>query len=1781
MSLYPYVLDDDSTIIRVDDNITEIAGQNFNQVRDAIFKIERELGIKPAGTKNNLTEYLAVAHNTDGSIKTSALEAVGLVTLPIDNSDVGTNAGIIESKLDLDYSTATLYALITNNTADIANVQNLYSLLNLKVTNHITGSATPSLRHVLSHIDVNAVPSDSRDTGFVWDGLKNTSGGIRPASHLGEALEQINDELVEHQLAVAPELVHNASAIRVDGSNFEEISGDIDNVQEALEALDSMEQSSMGFHNATMHTGGVPVDSRAYKIGLDGYGQDVVPTYQATAYLANSGTGPSDSTITGDNIITFKTPSTDAGKYLLDSQMVLVVPGDIARVNYGNGLEGIFIVESVRFVPGTQWTIRLNSNNLCGTEDAYVRIDKPLFDKDIWGIAAVGASNAYPTSSFSGYLSSVIVADPKSAVALGNGFDPNKIDESHYNLYLQLYPTGNPVDHVITLAAIDVSGNAGTTPGYYTLENVVQSANNSLRAAGMNARFIAFAHNGNFGIAMADAINGASFSIVIGERSGSSIVEGIYTNNIIDEITDPGADALGLGAGAANYASPAYSSADFADSVIALQPTKIIIPRQNRCLMVNGSKRQYLKSAPNTDGYVVADGYWTGTITGRIPVLGVTVKTEYTIQKDLSTAGLFPGKTITVQPLIEYSDIYYKDSDYGRFIIESVVYNTTCPEGNAYTVLTVINGVHSLGDPEGTSTGPGVGLDVAIHFDASSVGFAQNNVVDLLSIGSYHRLFEIYGKSDSTTFAHERLRIPVQTASGQLLGTQNWRVRGASPKLQGFADSYYGINKYVRFYILDYNATTGEFDGYVGKGGPSHTITEFGTIITGRKNVPVRFYDNTGNDYIELEFLETSTTPESPTSISYPAYVDIQIFPTLELDDEFTILATCEVNWQNPSTQIVERVIDRRKIGSISEKEFTQSARDYINAGTRHLNNNGVISGFEYSSGVGSDTVVLNGGIAVVNGEIVTANNGTVQIPAVTDNGLTDVDWGLCVDEAGNLVVIPITSTKRHFFATYNGMSYFIPSVTFQELVMDRRDLCLLHIVNVTIESVTINTVDDARIFIKQESVNIPFTWMDGSVSGGASFRSVAALRNWINNSGGMKNTVIVRGNFDISSQLSLTGFTQPVTLIGEGATFTITSSIGLQIGSNIILKNIAFVYNPAAQLYDTGDIINAGYSTSDLDRGAIFVESADTEISDIIIDSCTFTSSLDQRPPFIQISLSRDSLVESLSITNNIFSDTGLAIDNAAIVFRNTWNTAISSGHFAPTLSNICIENNTASQNQTLFFGSNAYIFKTDYPTSGELASFATQLCPLNVNVINNTLGAIGYSFQESKFAHISARNSRQVGIAKIDKNTCKYIVGPCSLRKIQFLYDTLSGTGLWTGYYIPQFITSYSSAKVSITNNSIANIWAYASVAYAADNRGYSSVLNNTLRPLAAGDGLLTKILPYMGSMFGTAINPSAVTVYANVYNNTDTLRPLAVLNVSDNDIETEVIDGSTRYYRVGITAVGSHIITSNRIGSFTYRGVEVLESTNNGELSIITSNIISVYNALSEESNYKFIHVDSSVNSIVKDNVFNRPTLGPSTNINIISDPMLGKGQMFCNTNQTVGAYIPCWAGNWALASLPSADESHLIALPDVTSSTDGATSGTDVINVMSNPTHAASVGSAYIYFNSTTPSARWLIPLSEILPVGAKLINVKLVVTAGTIDVSASIFVFSMLGTPTIEGSTGMAFTGGDEELPNENGFSLSNVWQSSPTNNIVVNIYTTSGPLAIESVVKYLHIQYRF
>ena len=1313
MSVYPFDLDSDQTIIRIDDNVTEQGGESINQLRDAVFNIEAELGIGLSGSMGSLASRLDVSLNANGSIKASALTSVGLATLPIVDNQVASNAGIKEYKLTLDHSTSDLYTLIVANATLLASVNAFATLTNSDFNSHLAGSqfladGSTSARHVASHIDLNAVPFDARDTFYTWTGLLDKNGVARSSTHVAAALLEINDDLVNHENAT--EDAHLASAITVNTDEFQELPTTANTVQKVVDYLDDFEVLTVGQHRATQHAAGIPPIARSQSLTLpDGYGDNVVPPTTVATYLVHAPANyPVDSNSIGDDLIKF-VPASNSD-FSFDAAFSQVKIGDIIRVNYANGLESSFPIESVRYTPGSEWVVRIAGINLCESSDGYglARIDRPAYDYNTAGVLALAAANAVPTASYSSILPSLIVGHPRGATAVGLGFDPNQIDATHYKLYLELYPSGNPLEKIISMPAIDISGNTGTTPGSYTLEKVVLATNDAFRALGYNYRFIAFDHLGDFGLMLADPIGNASFAIVSGSNSSGTLAESSYTENVIGDATD-GFDALGLGATHADVASPAYQST-WVDASAAQLPTKVIAPIKNRFYIANGQRLNGF--APTY--LATEDGYWPATIIVRNNT-GSSIETTYRVNLALEPAKLKIGKTLVVQPDIDFTNPDYMDADYGRFIIKDVTFVGACGSDSAYTTITVISGIHATGNPLSASSDSG--QTVRLYFSEDSVSFNDLNVIDASDSGvNFHRYHEIYITDQGQTLSHERGRMPIQGETTSGLRTDFWHINSVSPKLRGYQSGTVVLNKYLRFYILSYDATSGEFDGYIGQPGTGVGILNPGPITTGRKNVPVKFYDETYLDYLEMTFEEINVGPSGIAVVTdgFPHYVDIEVFPTLRQDDELMLIGSCEVNW-SPSTHqtVIQKVKNLRQFGSIDELDFTQSAKDFITNGDRLLHENGIIRGFEFVSVNASDNreIFYTGGVALVNGTMVTTNNSSVTIPQISEGGTpATVIWAVCVNQNGYLEPIIVTTTKDQFFA--QASLYYVQSVTFAELISSRKDLTVISLVTATIASITINASDvkDARRFIQSENLGGSLVWTSGDLPG--HFSTFESLAQWINYLGGQKNVVKVNGNFSVDTMIDMTVLTAPVVLEGEGATFTVTSDSGFKITNNTTFRNINFVYNPRLT-YTANDRINTGY-------GCLY---SNSDLNSVTIEKCTFTSPVlgSQRPPFIGLELAPTETIKNIIIRDNVFSD-DVAITQAAIAIVNV----NSAGASPAVVANCLIENNKCKQSQGIYLTSVAA-----YSVSGgvTVTTFeAPGLTPYACSIVGNTAETIGF---------------------------------------------------------------------------------------------------------------------------------------------------------------------------------------------------------------------------------------------------------------------------------------------------------------------------------------------------------------------------------------------------------------------------------------------------------------------
>lgn len=1513
MTVYPFALDDDQTIIRIDDNLSELGTEAINQLRSAVFAIERELGINPSGSLSSVTDRFSVSHNDNGTIKASALTSVGLATLPIDDAQVGANAGIQESKLALDFTTANLNALIQANSALINTTAAFVATTNADLLLHISGAVVLSdgstlARHVASQIDLNDVTSDSRDPSFIWNGLIDKDGNQRTATTVAEALLQINDEFVSHQLDETGG-AHFASGISVDTTNFLVIPQDADTVQKALDAIDEADALVIQKHQENLHSNGIPTQSRVNLIGnTDGYSWNVIPDTPASAYLVNPpATSPVDNNTTGDDVIAFAPDNTD---FEFDEKFAKVQVGDVVRINYGNGVEAVFNVKSKRHIPGSEWIIRINGNNLDNAvgDSAFARIDKKRFNTNKYGTLAVASANNDIDPSIP---SSLIVGNPNSAQALGIAFDPTQLDTSHYLLYLAYYPTGNPEDEVVELPAIDVTGDLGNSPGSYTVNSIVQATNNAFRAGGYNYRFIAFERDGEFGIMMSDAVSTASFSVINGSINAGSLDEGVYVNNVVGDATD-GRDALGFGISKGQVASPRYSGSYSSAEAAASLPTIIWRPLQEKNFVVNGISRDDFAST-----YLANDeGYWDGYISERTPVGASTVEITYQVTGDLSPAKLKPGKTITVQPAVDRSDALFNEVDYGRFIIKDVSFNNCCPGSDPYTTITVINGLHATGTVIGTTGVPP--LAVRLYFGEDSVGFNDSNVIDAINADPYVRYHEVFINEEGETFSYERARMPQQAQSTSLLNTQtSWKIHEVSPKLKGYLDDGTSdTNRFIRFYVLSYDSTSGEYDGYLGRRGAGTDIFDFGRVVRARKNVPTRFYDGSDVDYITLEYSESDQEPGSlimPVDLNQ-RYVDIEIFDSLAASQENFRLAGCVfVN------DTVECVNDLREFGNVSEIDFTDSAVKFIESGERHLHSNGVINGFTYigESGTLPGTLSFNGGVALVNGHMSTLSSQSISIPEivrVSGGEITDLDWAVCVNDEDLLEVIPVTSTKLQFFGKISGAldNYYIPSVTFSELVNSRRDLTPIALVNVTIASVTVNSVLDVRKFIEYETANIPLSmYRNDDVTGTSeglnlaigNFNSFEQVITWANNIGG-DFYVRVKGQIVVEDEVDFTDLSSGNTLILDGrengVIYTDLADSVFRVGSNLHIKNLKFIYNS-----DVSGVSASDNGNLDLDAACVIVDAKTVDRENVRVEGCEFSRTASGlRPPFVMVQTDNGRTFSNGSFSSNKFTPHGDDALNCAIALYN------ASGNDSTPAVLALLENVKVSDNEIGL--KNSILISSD-----ESSNYAPAVAR-DVIVSRNYMpsGYIGHNTCTTKDGYFE----QSIGLS-IKDNTCTAIVTASANGKITNSLNPTIGTGI-----------------VDIVNNKCRNIYSY--------------------------------ILNFSNDLYGNGVHHSKLLIEGNVLRST---------NISsteiDSDIELTSVEPSNSPF-AAIRAIGSVVNTtggSQFAGALTIRNNQIFGTNDSNKYdsgiyaapnsSLIEGNVINYW------TNYGIITFGTG--SIVRNN------------------------------------------------------------------------------------------------------------------------------------------------------------------------------------------------------------------
>ena len=1517
MSNFPSDFDDDTTLPVVNDDITEIGGEAINALRDAVFNIEQNIGLGAQGSTPSIATRLGISLFPDGTIKPSALTGLGLVTLPITEDQISPTANIPESKLLLDHRTQDLFNYIQDFSNGLNTALGWISINGTKLEPHLLGAL---YRHTLDQIDISTNSANY---------LKNKFRVLRDNTNFYTLISDINDELLAHQWAdgsifgtiqnvttndgstYPSNYAHPASGIFLNTSRFSVIPQTAQDLQQFADFIDSSSIFLYGTRIQNLYSNGISRISRSSSLAADGYGAPLVPPTTVTTYLLNTGSAsaPVDDISTGDDIIEFKPATADMTSNSFDEKFSLVKPGDIIRVNYGT-IEVQFIIKEKKYIQSggnKKYIVRIAGKNLFYSTTASARIDRSLVNDNKFGVLAVAAAN----NSFA-QQPSLIMGSPSGAQALGLGFNPDQLDSTHYLLYLALYPTGHPEDGYTILPAIDVTGNTGTTPGLYTLDSIVQATNNAFRRSGYNYRFIAFSYQGEFGIMLADSYNNAGFSVLNAVVAPDGNYDEAHTNIVFQNnavgmfaaanATAP--DALGFGPLKGAIASPPYMSA-YGSPEAALNPTKLYLPLNRNNYYINGTEKDKLAVDVDQllDGY--GDGYWLATVVSQNVFPGTSghVQTTYRVSADLSTSNLKVGKTLVIQSVGIGSLV-----DFGRFTIQTIAFGCSPDD---FTDITVYDSVHATGlSPSAVLP---LGSQVGLYFNSDSISFNLESATDFTPVSPFKRYFEVYTDQDGKTFTHERARIyagsnPSIVVNDTLLfgfsELNKLNIVRISPKMRGY--QFGSVNK-ITLNISNFTDASGIYDGYLASYDGSN-LTKLGPTVTGKKGEVTRFYDESNIDFIDILFDVNLVVNDFTDKL-----IDFQLFPTLALDDQIMLVASCQLN---DVTNVVSQIKDERQFGNTSEKDLSTSALNLISLPEKLLHSNGIVRGFDLDSSAvnpNNGQIFLKGGTALVNGKIVQINNQTVTIPQVKElNGiLFDINWAVCVNDKGELQTIPLldydpalptpTNVNR-LFKVYDVVSsqlYFIDAVTFSDLVIKRKDLAVLYVVSSTVTttpSISLS-LKDARRFIFDETLGIPFSVIPSDSLMPGHFRSFEAAVTWINRFGSENNTIVIKGSHNVASTVDLTNLLHPVTFKGENASINVSNSRGFSINQNVVFENITFNYNPL--IFNNTGLVNG-------DAGCIFSDSF-PNASNVAVKNCIFNSGTANHPPFVCFNVNADQYIDNILINGNIFNDINSSHD-CAVAFIGTFEGTVFT--YMPTVANVIVSENICKQSQTIYVVG----FQDSLDGTPGLAA-------LNVNIINNSFGYIGYGVSSKSIFNPNVSGTHEHSLL-IDGNTALAVLG------------TLNQNGVIIAN------PDYPTGVVTINNNQLN----YISTQWCENADGYSTltISNNTLH--ANDFNLIMGVFNQNDTVYGAG----AISVTWAISHATSGIIRTRIVN---NNISEGKVGSTFYYYRRGIEINCPSIVDNNVIcglANNATQGFGIVSPLSFVSNYVITNNVIYRRNA-----------------------------------------------------------------------------------------------------------------------------------------------------------------------------------------------------------------------------------------
>ena len=442
-SKYPNGLDTDAELPRVDDAITEIGGLAIDSLRSAVFAIEKALGVKPQGTAADLAGRLGMSLDANGHIKASALSGIGLVTLPITNTQVGSAAGIEESKLDLNYGTTLLKSWIDSLRVRVDALEVTVATTIAHFAAHVT---SPSVwgRHRTSDIDAYDVFAGMNAQGAL------TNLDTRLKAHIADLVD-----------------AHDGSAISLDASRFSSITAT--DVQSGAEQLEALQLVEIVRHCDRHHGNGILGTQDAFLAGTS-HGEVLIAASATTAASI------------GNGFIKFAVaPSAPAFQSISKNDRIDFVSA--------GGKTYTFVIS------GTQSTNQVNIFGSMpvsgvGTATVYKTAEETLEPS----VAMV----CMRQDTLSPRPSTLQIVHPSSPFIMSSGFRGSDLSASAANIRL-LYPNQDGSGDTGNLDVYAAMAAFSAVKSTWTVENIARTINSQLFSPGIGLPrypLVAFAYKG-------------------------------------------------------------------------------------------------------------------------------------------------------------------------------------------------------------------------------------------------------------------------------------------------------------------------------------------------------------------------------------------------------------------------------------------------------------------------------------------------------------------------------------------------------------------------------------------------------------------------------------------------------------------------------------------------------------------------------------------------------------------------------------------------------------------------------------------------------------------------------------------------------------------------------------------------------------------------------------------------------------------------------------------------------------------------------------------------------------------------------------------------------------------------------------------------------------------------------------------------------------------------------------------------------------------------------------